>query len=1385
MNVTELPLQRRPEEGTELPPAREPDAARSRWQPHRAGILNVWRYYDETFTFHQGRLLLRGQNGSGKSKALELLLPFLFDASLRPNRLSTFGGSERTMHWNMLGAGASGKTRVGYVWMEFRRVGDDGAEQWFGCGARLHASVHTSTAHAEYFTTGSRIAHPDGVPLVNEAGQPLTKAALAAALRDQGEVYPSATDYRTAVRRALFAGMAEQRYESLLSALLQLRQPKLSERLDPSLLSTLLSRALPPLGEGEITELAEGFERLDRQRDHLDRLDAEVAAAETVASRQRAYARRVLRAGAAGLISATTDMDDLTRAARQSDEELDEALAERESTQILRDEQELRAHVLDETVEGLRESDAYQKGEELDRLRRDTAGLVAAAKERHMTARSARTGAEEDRKLADETAGHARTFDEHAREAADEVHRSARASGMESVHHEVEAILDVKPAAPLSDGLGSGTGGRRPENFGAIARTPGEDAARRARRLLRGAVTARREQVTHITEAIEEHDRAVRDRGTAEGLLDEARTRLGEAIVHRDETAGAWDDAVAGQAERLLAWAADCTELSIADPGELAAKAVVEADVRALVDAAARLLDQEIATARVGVRAAHRGLGEERDRLDEEARRLSGESDLPPPAPLTRTTVRTTAAGAPLWRLVAFHEGVPVAVQAAVEAALEASGLLDAWVSPSEGITLPGHDTRVEATLAAAAPGPSLLDVLRPEANIPVPADTVTRILVGVAYGTTLPSGHQAAVSAGGAWRLGPATGTWSKSEPAFIGALARQRTRQRRIAELTGRIEETDAALAALDDQLYELDARAARLDADQAARPDHRELDARRRDWDRAEEVVAARDEVVRDTTMHLARRETEVADALRMLSRRAAEHGLPTDRDRLRSFSGGIERFRDLADSWVDARLTAATAAERARQTAAQADRSRRIADESARDAAVAEAKAVGMTARLQAVEATVGEDYRQIVARVAETRAERDRCRDDARRANRLLVDLEGHIGELKATSSQDAERREKAVAARDGAARRFRHLCLVGLAEDAGIAPELDFGDGTKATLEAARATAAQWPGLPYALRNLGDAATRLSEAVHEARGHLGVRADLALEPDDDVQLFTATLDGVRVGATGLLTTLTQERDRSRGDISTAERRLFDQILTGDIRRHLAARIRRAGELVAHMNGHLERVRTASNVAVQLVWDVRPDLPDSTRTARQLLLKDPGRVTESDREALHAFFRGRIEEAKNSDTAASWEEHLGEVLDYTAWHSFTVRLDRADGNGWQPLTKRLHGALSGGEKAIALHLPLFAAVAAHYEDVLLGPRLILLDEVFVGVDTVNRGQVFALLAALDLDLMITSDHEWGTYRELPGIAVHQLLTDGNDEAVTSARFVWNGTGMEAE
>ena len=70
------------------------------------------------------------------------------------------------------------------------------------------------------------------------------------------QLYPGDASFRNPIslnstapniRSALFTGLTEQRYDALITALLQLRTPKLSQRLDPALLSTLLSRALPPL----------------------------------------------------------------------------------------------------------------------------------------------------------------------------------------------------------------------------------------------------------------------------------------------------------------------------------------------------------------------------------------------------------------------------------------------------------------------------------------------------------------------------------------------------------------------------------------------------------------------------------------------------------------------------------------------------------------------------------------------------------------------------------------------------------------------------------------------------------------------------------------------------------------------------------------------------------------------------------------------------------------------------------------------------------------------------------------------------------------------------------------------------------------------------------
>jgi hypothetical protein len=90
------------------------------------------------------------------------------------------------------------------------------------------------------------------------------------------------------------------------------------------------------------------------------------------------------------------------------------------------------------------------------------------------------------------------------------------------------------------------------------------------------------------------------------------------------------------------------------------------------------------------------------------------------------------------------------------------------------------------------------------------------------------------------------------------------------------------------------------------------------------------------------------------------------------------------------------------------------------------------------------------------------------------------------------------------------------------------------------------------------------------------------------------------------------------------------------------------------------------------------------------------------------------------------------------------------------------------------------LPQFAAAAAHYRSAAPhAPRLILLDEVFIGIDKPTRARLMGLLDSFDLDFVMTSELEWGCYATLPALAVSQLASSPESPAVLVTRWVWNG------
>ena len=74
-----------------------PTPSSERWKPLRAGLIDMFYYDQEEFWFHDGRLLLRGNNGTGKSKVLALTLPFLLDGDLAPHRVEPDGDRQKRM----------------------------------------------------------------------------------------------------------------------------------------------------------------------------------------------------------------------------------------------------------------------------------------------------------------------------------------------------------------------------------------------------------------------------------------------------------------------------------------------------------------------------------------------------------------------------------------------------------------------------------------------------------------------------------------------------------------------------------------------------------------------------------------------------------------------------------------------------------------------------------------------------------------------------------------------------------------------------------------------------------------------------------------------------------------------------------------------------------------------------------------------------------------------------------------------------------------------------------------------------------------------------------------------------------------------------------------
>ncbi|MFR9779404.1 TIGR02680 family protein [Micromonospora sp. MS34] len=1331
-----------------------------RFAPTRAGIINLWDYRDEEFLFVDGWLVLRGPNGSGKTKALEVLFPFVLDGRIEPRRLNPFASEDRTMKSNLLYRGQ--EVAHAYVWMEF---GDGDSYVTVGIGLRAHRHVDRVTRW--HFVTDGRV----GVDfsLLDADDRPLTRRDLidrlgADAVRDSPE------EYRQLVDARLF-GLGPARYEQLLDLVLTLRKPQLAKDLNPVELSRTLQRGLRPIEEHLLVEAARSFDDMEAVARTLEGLAAADGATAAFLTVYSTYLRTHARA-AADLLTARRRAVAARSAALGEARQEAAAAAEAESgsTRRLRavegEPGRLRAH-----LDSLKSSAAYQSHEQLADLERHVHDLAEAAE------RARRSVTVEQ-----DAAGRRRGEWERAVLAT----RDARAAAERLA---ADLLLDAETAGiawTAADGI--------PEGL------PARLAARAGAR--RDDVRAVREQADRHAQAERDHARAAADAAGAADALTEA-----EQADQRAERA--LTDARGQVRAAVDRWAQDhaglLPELERPDLPALLTAAVAAAGEpdaptprEVYADATAPAVDRQ--RDRLAELTAQRTtLAGRVDELAAERDRIAAEQDDAPPNPVTRPAPRAGRPGAPLWRLVRFADGVPDASAAAIEAALHAAGLLDAWLHPDPELAadaVTGED--LDGYLLPLPPqrrpsGVTLADVLVAEEQHEVPAERVCGLLASVALADVVDPQDAAAVTVGadGRYAQGVGVGRFVKARCEYIGATARAARRAARLADCDRQRAALDAELRTVDEQRSATERLLTAVVAAAGQLPSLTGIHTALRDVERTAVTLRNRQESAAAANARLDQALAERAAAGAALQRAIAERSLPLDR--LGATADAVDRFEKRG-----VRLEGAhPATTRAAEQEAQAQQRH----EEAVDRLAAAEDLARMAAERHREKA---EAYRTLRASVG---AEAERVLADVARTADAIIAAEGSVerarGELSAAQQQRAaavtrvELSEQAVAAAVTEAhhdavrlRPYARPDLLGLlrcptdlrwparATDDDLAADLD--PQVAALHEAILAVTRE---LSPTETSLKQSATRLTTALTELQAQLpaaGLDQRPEWDTDDGVIIVRVADEQGLTPVAHFADRIARERRDQEQLLTDAEQRVLEDALLGQLARQIHHRTIEARDLVEAMDTQMRARRMSSGLTVGVGWRLADDLDAEQREVCKLLERDPARLGPAQLTTMRRHFATRIKAARAMHPERPYRELLGEVLDYRQWRTFAFTLHRP-GGGTEALTRARHSQLSGGEQSVSLHLPLFAAANALFGSARPdAPRLLGLDEAFAGVDDTGRGELMALAKQFDLDLFMTGYDLWATHPAVRGAAHYDLSHSAVEHTVSTLLLVWDGS-----
>lgn len=233
------------------------------------------------------------------------------------------------------------------------------------------------------------------------------------------------------------------------------------------------------------------------------------------------------------------------------------------------------------------------------------------------------------------------------------------------------------------------------------------------------------------------------------------------------------------------------------------------------------------------------------------------------------------------------------------------------------------------------------------------------------------------------------------------------------------------------------------------------------------------------------------------------------------------------------------------------------------------------------------------------------------------------------------------------------------------------------------------------------------------------------------------RLIQLDYQGKRVDPYVVREKITNERLQQQHLLDDQDRKLYEEILFDSVGKKLRSRIGRAQQWTEKMAKLMAASDSSSGLSFSIKWKPRTAETEEeldTKELVELLRRDSRLLKEEDMEHVIEHFRSKIQRAKElvdvKGEGNTLLQVLKDVLDYRNWFSFVLSYKRTN-EPKRELSNHAFYQFSGGEKAMAMYIPLFTACYSRYlEAADTAPYIITLDEAFAGVDEDNISVMFS-------------------------------------------------------